>query len=78
MVKIGGVAGAFWIGDTLDREWAYELFGDNTRATRAEQSPSTNIHVVTALGNEDGLVRVLSHHREGHPSAVLTLEELLK
>lgn len=54
------------------------LFGDNTRDTDAEQRPSTNVHVVTALGNEDGVVRVLSHHREGQPPVVLTLEELME
>jgi len=53
------------------------LFGDNTRATSAEQRPSANVHVVTALGNEEGPVRVLSHHRKGQPPVILTLEELM-
>jgi len=53
------------------------LFGDNKRS-EAEQSPSTNIHVVTAVGNVDGPILVISHHKKDNPPIELTLDQLFK
>ena len=50
------------VGQSRPKAGNLILFGDNTRSVIDEQKPSTNVHVVTAVGNESGPIRVISHH----------------